>query len=77
MAIAPFTVLFWIHVAITIINALQGVGLFWGFVLQKKIKNQLKEKFCNNLKRENTKSTAVSWTARTDSTDFSTTNNAL
>ncbi|CAG7717240.1 unnamed protein product [Allacma fusca] len=77
MTIMPLSVLYWMHVAITIINALQGVGLFWVFALQKKTKNQLNEKFCKNRKRGNKKSTAVSWTARTDSTDFSTTNNAL
>ncbi|CAG7831008.1 unnamed protein product, partial [Allacma fusca] len=50
MTIAPFTVLFWVRLVITIINALQGVGLFWVFVLQKKTKDQLKEKFWNHQK---------------------------
>ncbi|CAG7825713.1 unnamed protein product [Allacma fusca] len=76
MTITPFSVLSWIHVAITIINALQGVGLFWVFVVQNKTKNQLKEKFCNG-RKGNTKSTEGPRTTRTDSTDLSSTSNAI
>ncbi|CAG7816817.1 unnamed protein product [Allacma fusca] len=76
MTITPFSVLFWMYIAITILNALQGVGLFWVFVLQKKTKDQLKEKFWNDQKG-NTKSSGGSQTTRTDSTDLSSTSNGM